>query len=101
MPSPREGTSMRRFKSGWVLVAVALATLAIGLAILYRDRGRETGAERSSTRALSVPQKSLAEKQPETGVIVKQLAPVLPDFGQAARVEDPQTGKEPIRIKTH
>jgi hypothetical protein len=90
---------MRRFKSGWVLVAVA--TLAIGLAILYRDRGRKTEAERSSTRALSIPQKGLAEKQPETGVIVKQLAPALPDFGQAARLENPQTRKEPIRIKTH
>jgi hypothetical protein len=92
---------MRRFKFGWLLLAVAAASLATGLAIFYRDRGRETEAERSSTRALSIPKKNLAEKQAETGVIVKQLAPALPDFGQAARVADRQTRKEPIRIKTH
>jgi hypothetical protein len=90
---------MRRFKIGWVLVAIT--SVAIGLAVLYRDWGREIDSERSSTRALSAQQKSRAENQPKTGAIVEPLAPMLPDFGQAGRMENPQPRKEPLRIKTH
>jgi hypothetical protein len=90
---------MRRFKIGWILVAIT--SVAIGLAALYANWGREIDAERLSTRALTAQQKSRAVNQPENGAIVEPLAPMLPDFGQAGRVENPQPRKEPLRIKTH
>jgi hypothetical protein len=97
---------MRRFKFGWVLIA--LASLAIGLAVTIRwrnlnelDRGRDVEAKRLSKRAPSIKENRLAAKQSETAAILERLAPVLHESGQPARVEDPTTRKEPLRIKTH
>ena len=100
---------MSRFKSGWILVAVA--SLAIGVAIAslspdawwrtVSDRGRAVAAERLSKRAMPVRENNLAGKEPETAAILEQFAPLLRDSAQAAPVEDPKMRNQPIRIKTH
>jgi HAMP domain-containing protein len=100
---------MRRFKSGWVLVAVAVLAICLAITRFSLDvplrkvdqQGRNVEAERLSKRALPIKEKLPRANQSETAAILEKLARGLGDSGRAAQTEDPKTLKQPIRIKTH
>ena len=100
---------MRRFKSGWVLVAAAVLAICLAITKFSLDlplrkvdqQGRNLEAERLSKRAPSIKEKLPRANQSETAAILEKFTRGLDDSGRAAQTEDPKTLKEPIRIKTH